>query len=238
MVRHTIAIRGQAKDAGSEIPVNEEILNLFNKEQISEHFLCDVNPEGQVPVLASAELKRPIADSLEITFFLAEHYPSLIPDSHREQIVSLLKDLHSLNYFSLSFTGRAGVADMFKKSVLDRLNTPGISRRYRDALTFKLGVLERDKVGGLRPGVPEDMSERARKLMERFEPLVEPSQSWLFDLPHPTALDAHLTVFIARMLDVKRHEIIPERLKDYAARVMETSEWKNVMQGRGTVSPH
>lgn len=160
MVRHTIAIRGQAKDAESEIPVNEELLNIFNKEQISEHFLCDVNPEGQVnrlslgrrlkcavvtnlaqvPVLASAELKQPIADSLEITFFLAERYPSLIPDSHKEQIVSLLKDLHSLNYFSLSFGGREHVADMFKKTVLDRLNTPDISRRYRDALTFKLGV--------------------------------------------------------------------------------------------------
>ena len=93
-----------------------------------------------MPVLASAELKRPIADSLEITFFLAESYPSLIPDSHKEQIVSLLEELHSLNYFSLSFVGREHVADSFKKNVLDRLNTPDISRRYRDALTFKLGV--------------------------------------------------------------------------------------------------
>lgn len=105
--------------------------------------------------------------------------------------------------------------------------------------------MERDKVGGLKPGVPEDMSERARKLMERFGSLVtwppsrgESSDSWLFNLPHPTALDAHLTVFIARMLDVKKSEIIPEWLKNYAARVMETNEWKNVMQGRGTVSPH
>ena len=105
--------------------------------------------------------------------------------------------------------------------------------------------LERDKVGGLKPGVPESMSERAQKLMERFESLVtwppsrgESSESWLFDLPHPTALDAHLTVFIARMLDVRRSEIIPESLKNYAARVMETNEWKSVMQGRGTVSKH
>ena len=91
-------------------------------------------------MLESAELKRPIADSLEITFFLAERYPSLIPDSHKVQIVPLLKDLHSLNYFSLSFSGREYVADGFKKNVLDRLNAPDISSRYRDALTFKLGV--------------------------------------------------------------------------------------------------
>ena len=105
--------------------------------------------------------------------------------------------------------------------------------------------LERDKVGGLKPGVPESMSERSQKLMDRLESLVtwppsrtESSTSWLFDLPHPTALDAHLIVFIARMLDVNRGEIIPERLKKYAAQVMETNEWESVMQGRGTVSKH
>ena len=48
MVRQTIAIRGQAKDAESEIPINEKLLDIFKKEQLSEHFLCDVNPEGQV----------------------------------------------------------------------------------------------------------------------------------------------------------------------------------------------
>ena len=48
MVRLTVALRGQAKNAESEIPINEEILNIFNREQLSEHFLCDINPEGQV----------------------------------------------------------------------------------------------------------------------------------------------------------------------------------------------
>ena len=52
MVRQTIAIRGQAKDAESEIPINEELLDIFNREQLSEHFLCDVNPEGQVQRLS------------------------------------------------------------------------------------------------------------------------------------------------------------------------------------------
>lgn len=95
--------------------------------------------------------------------------------------------------------------------------------------------LERDKIGGLKPGVPESMSKQARQLMERFEPLIEGSKSWLFNLPHPTALDLHLAVFIARMLDVGRDDVIPAKVKEYGARVMETKEWKAVMNGRKTM---
>lgn len=102
--------------------------------------------------------------------------------------------------------------------------------------------LERDKVGGLKPGVPENMSEQALELMRVFESLVtwppsrgETAESWLFDLLHPTALDAHLTTFIARMLDIGRDSIIPEKLKTYADRAMQTKEWNSVMQGRKTM---
>jgi glutathione S-transferase len=94
----------------------------------------------QVPVLVSNVLAKPIADSLEITHFLAERYPSLIPSSHKDQVTALLKDLHALNYFSLSFPGREHVAEEFKQSVFKRLAHDDISPRYRDALTFKLGV--------------------------------------------------------------------------------------------------
>ena len=90
-------------------------------------------------MLASTSLETPIADSLEITHFLAERYPSLIPASHKVQISDLLAELHALNYFSLSFTGREYVAEGLKQSVF-RLLDADISTRYRDALTFKLGV--------------------------------------------------------------------------------------------------
>ena len=90
-------------------------------------------------MLTSPALQKPIDDSLEITHFLAERYPSLIPASHKAQISDLLAELHALNYFSLSFTGREYVADGFKQNVFKRLGED-ISPRYRDALTFKLGV--------------------------------------------------------------------------------------------------
>ena len=69
--------------------------------------------------------------------------------------------------------------------------------------------------------------------MERLESLV--TGQWLFGLSHPTALDVHLAVFIARMLDVGRDDIIPEKLRQYGARIAETKEWKDVMQGRKTM---
>jgi glutathione S-transferase len=60
----------------------------------------------QVPVLANAAvLGTPIADSLEITWYIADRYPSLAPAEHKEDIDHLLRDLHALNYFSLSFEG-------------------------------------------------------------------------------------------------------------------------------------
>lgn len=90
-------------------------------------------------MLESKWLEKPIADSVDITHFLAERYPSLIPVSHNEQITKLLNDLHALNYFSLSFSGREYVAEGLKQSVIKRL-AGEVSPRYRDALTFKLGV--------------------------------------------------------------------------------------------------
>ena len=48
MVRLTIAVRGQAKSADLEVPVTEHNVEIFQEEQLSEHFLCEINPLGQV----------------------------------------------------------------------------------------------------------------------------------------------------------------------------------------------
>ena len=57
---------------------------------------------------------------------------------------------------------------------------------------------------------------------------------WLFELGHPTALDAHLVVFIWRMRDVGRDDLIPERLGRYADAATQTRVWEELMQGRRT----
>jgi hypothetical protein len=77
---------------------------------------------------------------LEITNYVAARYPSLIPKQHETQIQELLVELHSLNYFSLSFPGRAAVAHGFVAAAERRLADPTISDRYRKALEFKITV--------------------------------------------------------------------------------------------------
>ena len=102
--------------------------------------------------------------------------------------------------------------------------------------------LERDKIGGLKPGVPDAMNERARNLLSEFERIVPSKQEqgsasgpWLFGLPSPSALDAHLVVFVARMRDVGRAGIIPDKVSEYADRAMARPEWQGVMEGRKTM---
>jgi hypothetical protein len=81
-----------------------------------------------------------MADSLKITFYMGSKYPDLIPDAHAANIRQFLIDLHGLNYFSLSFPGRPGVAQHIQNTVLQRLEEKSISDRYRKALEFKLKV--------------------------------------------------------------------------------------------------
>ena len=105
--------------------------------------------------------------------------------------------------------------------------------------------IERDKIGGLKLGVPEAMTERARLLIEEFQYLLPGAPSstlsngasgpWLLGLAQPSALGAHLITFIARMRDVGRKEIVPEALGRYVDAAMEQEEWRDMMQGRKTM---
>ena len=48
MVRLSLVCRGEPKHAKDEIVVKEEHIELGKKEQLTEHFLCDVNAYGEV----------------------------------------------------------------------------------------------------------------------------------------------------------------------------------------------
>lgn len=81
------------------------------------------------------------------------------------------------------------------------------------------------------------MEQRTRDLMQKIEPLLgdahdSAKEPWIFNLRQPTALDAHLVVFIQRMCDVGRDVLIPEALKLYAEKATLTPEWIKVMEGR------
>ena len=48
MTLYTLSLRGMPKDAGSEMEVATQVIDIFHEEQLSEHFLCNVNKYGQV----------------------------------------------------------------------------------------------------------------------------------------------------------------------------------------------
>ena len=76
----------------------------------------------------------------------------------------------------------------------------------------------------------------ARELLASLEKCMDRPDRWLYG-SLPTALDAHLVVFIARMTDVGRDTLIPGKLKQYGAWAMETPEWIKMMDGRKTMVP-
>ena len=93
----------------------------------------------------------------------------------------------------------------------------------------KLGALEADRV--------EKNERYAKGLAKKFEDLLRNSKTgWLLGFDNPSALDAHFIVFIARMLDIRRDDLITEKLKEYASKAMESAPWKEVMQGRTTLA--
>jgi glutathione S-transferase len=83
-------------------------------------------------------LPKPIADSLDITYYITAQYPGLLPENHKDQVIELLRELHHINYFSLSFGSKPGMATALKVPVEEKLAQAGISEKYRKALEYKV----------------------------------------------------------------------------------------------------
>ncbi len=52
MVRYTFALRGDPKSADHDIRLAEEEINIMRGEQLTEHYLCDINAAGEVGPLS------------------------------------------------------------------------------------------------------------------------------------------------------------------------------------------
>jgi hypothetical protein len=90
------------------------------------------------------------------------------------------------------------------------------------------------------PSLKCENAERAivqsAQLLAEVDELLQASYSgWVLDTPYPTALDAHLVIVVARLRDAGRGELVPNRVVRYANVAMETSAWKDMMQGRQTI---
>ena len=82
------------------------------------------------------------------------------------------------------------------------------------------------------------MEQHAAKLLASIEQHLPHAEGWIFGGSEATALDAHLAVFIARMIDVGRESLIPAKLQAYGAWVEKSVEWCQMMEGRRTMIPN
>ena len=90
---------------------------------------------------------------------------------------------------------------------------------------------------GLSPPKQAKNEKMARAFLAELDSLLPEPNGWIFG-KKPTALDAHLIVFIARMTDVGRENLIPDKIKKYGKWAMGGAEWAKVMDGRqGTMVP-
>jgi hypothetical protein len=52
MVRYCYALRGPSSNPPSDpIRVREESVDILHEEQLTEHYLCDINPFGEVGIM-------------------------------------------------------------------------------------------------------------------------------------------------------------------------------------------
>lgn len=51
MVRYSFACRGQAKDAEEEIDLEEEEIDITKAQQLTEHYFCNINANGEVSTM-------------------------------------------------------------------------------------------------------------------------------------------------------------------------------------------
>lgn len=76
------------------------------------------------------------------------------------------------------------------------------------------------------------MQKRATDLMLESHALVPDTPTGRLFGDKPTMMDGHLVVFIARMRDVGRQSLIPEKLGKWADWAMQGEEWQEMMGGR------
>jgi hypothetical protein len=115
-VRYTLALAGKPREGLVAMQIDLIDVDLLNSGQLDESFLTNINPKGQaggsvhanarlegkmnadsiwplnlqVPALVSPVLEKPIADSLDITWYLLDRYPDLLPQQHEGNIRELL----------------------------------------------------------------------------------------------------------------------------------------------------
>ena len=83
------------------------------------------------------ETKQTIPDSQEITKYIAESYPMLMPEPHKKEIIQMIAALHGISFFAWTFEGKPQ-SQHGAVAKLEKILEGDISDRYREAIKYKL----------------------------------------------------------------------------------------------------
>ncbi|KAF2995482.1 hypothetical protein E8E14_003867 [Neopestalotiopsis sp. 37M] len=246
MVRTTFAMRGPPREGLPDMDMHFELVDISSKnpEQLTEHFLCKVNRDGQVPVLTNDEhLPKPMPESVDISFYLCDWYPRLLPREHEAVIRSLIKELHEINYGVLTF----GTASKHPTKLVDKveelLQQPALSDAYRSALERKAKILK-GRQGTLTGDTLAKHEDKTRELCAKVLDLKQKSRGessqpsrYIFG-DSPTVLDAHMLVFLCRVADAGRSSMVPPALLEWLEEFRRGDLWTQIVPGGTTLPPY
>lgn len=168
MARYTFALRGSPANEHAAMHVREQLCSLRASEQLTEHFLCDINPNGEVPVLVPDDAQQPpIPDSVDISYVFASRYPSLLPEGKEGEVGRLVRALHGINFFSLTFAGKPEMQQGNLAVLEARMGEEGTGERYREAIR---GKIERYAEAVTAPMNPQDRLELTTLRAADFAP--------------------------------------------------------------------
>ncbi|ETS80556.1 hypothetical protein PFICI_08085 [Pestalotiopsis fici W106-1] len=240
MTRYTFTLgRAGLPQETSSLDINLKLVNLHRDENLAEDYLLNINPKGQVPALTGNDLPTPLTDSLDISYWLCNHFPGLLPEAHKPVIQQFLTQLHGFEGLSLSVPSKADRQEGVPNPSLDALLARSdITPEYKRALEYKKKFHQETQ----EPALWEENVERAERLAKSVFDRVLRIHSWPQHTSGPwifgeaaTVLDAHLVPLVARLLDCGRTDLVPDELQEYALAAMRGPEYQAVTHGRRTI---
>ncbi|KAL6880982.1 hypothetical protein J3F83DRAFT_20242 [Trichoderma novae-zelandiae] len=235
MIRFGLAL-GRRLNPKTAPQVEIKLVNLHREENFSEEYLTLVNTRGQVPALTSRALASPLTDSYDISDWLCERQPELVPEYHRNTIQSIMDKLYSFHAMALTigpYEKKHGIPNR----AAELLERKDLTEHHRRALEMKSVFHDLCHNNMFTPASIEDVEAKAREFVQELESALNEynrGKLWIFG-DRPTILDAHATALIARLMDVSRQDLLTERVQEYARGVLASEEWNEVTHGRTTL---
>ncbi|KAI1209015.1 uncharacterized protein F4807DRAFT_107105 [Annulohypoxylon truncatum] len=244
MVQMTYEMRGSPREGRPDLKLERKQVDIgpTGREQLSEFYLLKVNPKGTVPVLVNEKLlDKPMPESVDISYYIADWYPSLLPPQHKQVIHELMEELHQISYKLLTFGTRTKFPEVAVNWMRERINRTDISDEYRKALEYKVGLTKgwADNHSEADLAQNED-STRAfcAKIVALMEKRPEQKDKFTYIFgPEPTVLDAHVVVFLGRLYDKGRLDLLPPTLVRWHEQLRKTDMWKRAVPAGTTLPP-